>query len=110
MLTIDHMNNIRFYKGPGVKIIDISRRGVYGNPYRVTRACSREQSIMKYRPYFSDRMINDFKFRKAVNNIRRYKKCVLLCYCKPRDCHGDIIIEYLKCETDWAKNLNKMCG
>ena len=66
--------------------------GYFGNPFTITAGQSRGSSLDKYRGYFFDRVKNDIEFRKRINAL---KGKTLGCFCKPYDCHGDIIAEYL---------------
>lgn len=70
----------------------IGRGSPFGNPFKIGRDGSRDTVIVKYRDYFYDRINKDEEFRKLVLEL---KDKVLGCYCKPHNCHGDIIVEYL---------------
>lgn len=67
----------------------IGRGSIFGNPFIVGQHGTREQCIEAY----EDRV------REEINNTlghRIYhlpKDAVLGCYCKPRACHGDIIVK-----------------
>lgn len=71
----------------------IDRTTMFGNPYHLGPDCTREQSIEKYRVYFYKRIHDDVYFLQAICEL---KGCVLGCWCKPRACHGDVIVEYLE--------------
>ena len=66
--------------------------GYFGNPYRLNSDETRGSTIKKYRQYFYDRLRNDPEFKRKVNELRGK---ILGCFCKPNQCHGDIIVEYL---------------
>lgn len=79
----------------------IGRGSLFGNPFTSMplgktkaefQAYSRPDSIAKYRKYFLDRIRKDVHFRKSVMAL---KDTILGCYCKPLDCHGDVIAEFL---------------
>lgn len=70
----------------------IGRPTIYGNPFHIGRDGDRTAVINLYRQYFMNRMRNDEVFRLAVHGL---KGRVLVCHCKPMDCHGDVIAEYL---------------
>lgn len=77
----------------GVTPIDRSTR--FGNPFRLEKdggEYSREGSIEAYREWFSEKVENDPEFRQAVENLRGK---TLGCWCKPKACHGDVVVEYL---------------
>ena len=77
------------------------RPTIYSNPYthikdKKTLASfivdSREESILKYREYFEDKIKNDPKFKQEILKL---KDCNIGCFCAPQACHLDIIAEYL---------------
>ena len=90
--------------------IYIGRGSILGNPYTGSKELSktkalfqcdsREEAISKYRTYIENKLIekdpdicNEFNklYKKAKNgNIN------LVCYCKPKDCHGDVIKEIVE--------------
>lgn len=82
--------NIRTYQGRNG--IRIDRTTIFGNPYTVKRF-GRKKSIAKFKAYFRDRLSWDKHFRIKV---RLLEGKTLLCWCKPKACHGDVYVEYLK--------------
>ena len=73
----------------------IGRPGIFGNPFSVAKY-GREECIRLYKEYFYKRIKEDVVFKNEVLKLRGK---VLGCYCKPRACHGDIIVEYLEKEV-----------
>lgn len=80
----------------------IGRGSIFGNPYthipkQYTKAQfqvkTRQEAIDKYREYFYKRIEEDSEFLDAVLLL---KGKTLGCYCKPLDCHGDIILQFLE--------------
>ncbi len=69
----------------------IGRGSPFGNPYSV-KQYGREICINMYKIRFL-RYIKDEDFRKLVFEL---KGKTLGCYCKPKKCHGDIIVEWLE--------------
>jgi len=67
-------------------------RGKFGNPYEEWKY-GREECLRKYKDYFYARLGIDRRFRDAVHSL---KGKTLGCFCKPKACHGDIIIDFLK--------------
>lgn len=63
--------------------------GYFGNP---TRGPDRERNIQAYRAYFLARIARDAEFKRRVLELRGKR---LGCFCKPLDCHGDVIVEWL---------------
>ena len=87
----------------------IGRGSALGNPYtskdlNKTKAqfqCkTREESINKYREYIIKK-IND-KDKLVCNELNKIYKLAkktnvrLICFCKPNDCHGDVIKEIIE--------------
>lgn len=70
---------------------DVDEPGWLGNPFPLSEGYSREKSISRYREAFRERLQTD-AFRVAVNSLQGK---TLACYCRPKACHGDVILEYL---------------
>lgn len=70
----------------------IDRRTEFGNPYKMKSEKDRRLVILRYRKYFYKKIIKDPEFLSAVAELRGK---VLGCWCKPKDCHGDVIAQYL---------------
>ena len=64
----------------------------YGNPYSVKRF-GREGCLEQYKQFFDYMIINDPIFKEKILEL---KGKILGCYCKPKKCHGDIIVEWLE--------------
>jgi hypothetical protein len=80
-----------------VRPIDRSSR--FGNPFKLEEDGgdhTRQESIAKYRERFEEK-IRDPEFREAVEDLRGE---TLGCWCKPEDCHGDVILEYLDSQPE----------
>jgi len=67
--------------------------GYFGNPFSVTRDGGRERAIGLYRDYFLKRLRVEPIFAARVEELRGKR---LGCFCKPKSCHGDVIVEYLE--------------
>lgn len=79
-----HMNNT-----------EPTERGWIGNPYKTKSAggkYTRSESIDLFREDFYDRLDEDPEFRAAFEGLEGK---TLGCWCKPADCHGDVIADYL---------------
>lgn len=76
----DHMNSTA-----------VGEPGWIGNPYPESEY-GRERCIELFREDFYTRLEADAEFREAVQNLRGE---ILACYCKPKACHGDVIVAYL---------------
>lgn len=87
----------------------IFRGTILGNPYTdkplkktlaIFQVSSREEAIKKYREWFDISYQHKPAFKKIIDEIyEKYKNkedIYLECYCKPLDCHGDVIAEKIK--------------
>lgn len=70
----------------------IGRPSIYGNPFVIGRDGSRKEVISKFKTYFYDKLQKDLDFKKEVLKLKDKK---LGCFCKPLECHGDVIADYL---------------
>ena len=91
--------------------IYIGRGSIFGSPYshlsskfkNVTKCDTREDAINVYEVYFNNIMNScGCKHKEFKNSIRNLvvksklgENINLVCYCKPKPCHGDIIKEYI---------------
>lgn len=87
----------------------IFRPFILSNPYthikdKTTKARyitkTREDAIEAYSSYFDIMYGSNIEFTKTIDEIyEKYKNgedVYLECYCKPKPCHGDIIIKKLR--------------
>jgi len=81
----NHMNNT-----------PVGDPGWLGNPYPKSQY-GREKCIELFRADFEERLASDAEFRAAVEDLRGE---ILGCYCKPKACHGDVIVEYIRDNQD----------
>lgn len=100
------VNVVNKYKhSPTPNDIYIGRGSALGNPFtsiqtKQTKAkfvCeSREESVSSFKKYIERKVAEkDVEICKALNNIyylaKHEKEVNLVCFCKPKACHGDII-------------------
>jgi hypothetical protein len=83
--------DVKICRLPDNSIPDAPNPGCFGNPFHVD-AYGRKKCIAMYEHYFHKRIHDEPEFRKAVLSLRGKR---LGCFCKPLDCHGDIIKEWL---------------
>ena len=91
------VGNIKNYSIKNIpnKCVRIDRATIFGNPFKIGEHGSRDEVIERYKRYFLKRIKYDSDFRKAVKKL---KGKVLLCWCRPLPCHGDVIAEWLNNE------------
>ena len=66
----------------------IGRGSIWGNPFRIGVDGTRKEVIDKYRVYLEN---ND----ELLYHLEELRGKRLGCYCKPKDCHGDMIVNEL---------------
>jgi hypothetical protein len=71
----------------------IGRGSRFGNPFKIGEDGNRDEVISLYAYYFEEKLEGEPGFREAVEALRGKK---LGCYCAPKRCHGDVIVEYLE--------------
>lgn len=69
------------------------KNGYFGNPYKIGVHDSRGSTLERYKRYFDNRIATDPEFKHRIHEL---KGKTLGCFCKPYDCHGDIIAKYLE--------------
>ncbi len=81
----------------------IGRGSIWGNPYKIgdcltgqSKKSTREDVIEAYRRYFKE-MIKTKEFHDKALALQGK---TLGCFCKPKACHGDVIVDWLK-SYDW---------
>jgi hypothetical protein len=82
-------------RSPKGDIPDYPHPGWAGNPFilkNVNDDAERDEVIAKYRKYFYDRILVDKNFRDGILSLRGKR---IACFCKPKACHTDVIVEYL---------------
>lgn len=62
--------------------------GTFGNPYRLVDGAGRAAALTRYTRWLSGRLMSDIEFRDKVEGLSGK---VLVCFCKPKACHGDIL-------------------
>lgn len=84
-----HSDGCEVYIGRAGK----KQSGYFGNPKSITDAFeNREDKIKAFKQYFYHRLALEPEFKKRILELQGK---TLGCFCKPKNCHGDIIVEYL---------------
>ena len=65
----------------------IGRRSVFGNPFVIDEDGTRAEVIEKYEEYAR----GNLKLRGVIRDLP--ESAVLGCFCKPKKCHGDVILK-----------------
>ncbi|MCG7851405.1 MAG: DUF4326 domain-containing protein [Methanosarcinaceae archaeon] len=73
--------------------VKVDRSSVLGNPFKIGKDGNREEVIAKYRSYLNNCIL-------VCDELNRLKDMpddtVLGCWCKPKSCHGDVVINAVK--------------
>ena len=64
----------------------IGRGSKWGNKFVIGKDGDREEVIRKYR----EGIMNE---RELLSSLHELKGKVLGCFCKPKACHGDVLVE-----------------
>lgn len=98
------------HKRSGKPGIYIGRPSPFGNPFRIGECGDRKTVIAKYDTWIRNELrdVRSVRLRKAIDQLVEFVQqgndLVLLCYCAPLACHGDviktIIEERLECDLD----------
>ena len=86
--------NMSSHGRSGVTPIDRSTQ--FGNPFKMEKDggdYTREGCVEAYAEWFEQKIADDDEFRAAVEELRGE---TLGCWCKPKACHGDVIVEHLR--------------
>lgn len=67
----------------------IGRGSKWGNPFLVGKDGIREEVIEKYKQYILNKP-------DLLDSLGELTGKVLGCFCKPRACHGDVLLELLQ--------------
>lgn len=73
--------------------IYIGRNSKWGNPFIIGKDGSREEVIEKYKNYILNKP-------ELLKDLPELKDKVLGCFCKPKACHGDILVQLVE-EEKW---------
>jgi len=85
MINVIHIAN---KKGNSDEVY-IGRGSKWGNPYVIGRDGNREQVIEKYRSYI-------MKEPALINDLPELRDKTLVCFCKPKACHGDVLVNLIE--------------
>ena len=67
----------------------IGRPSKWGNPFHIGVDGSRAEVIEKYKAWL-------LTHPTLMNDLEQLRGLRLGCYCKPKACHGDVIVEILE--------------
>ena len=62
------------------------------NPFRIGHEIRREDAAQNFQKCFTERIEKDSEFKRPVLALKGMR---LGCFCKPKACHGDVIVDWL---------------
>ena len=68
--------------------IYIGRPSKWGNPFEVGKDGTRKEVIEKYKKYILSN-------KKLLNSLYELEEKTLGCWCKPKPCHGDVLVDLI---------------
>lgn len=93
-MCYDNTRTVHWRKEP--YDIDIRRPAKWGNPFRIGEDGTRSEVIEKFRQWVISQP-------ELMNDLEELRGKRLGCWCSPKPCHGDVLIDLLK-----EKDLNTM--
>ena len=93
------VKNRKTYKGPGEWIC--RGRSPLGNPFKMEKESDRHCVIQKYRVWFIEEFYNpdDTTVRNEFHRLVKIAlkgDLTLICWCAPKECHGDYLKEAIE--------------
>lgn len=110
MIYVANIKTYRAYDAaPGATVVYIGRAmpgrpgSVLGNPFKLTKGESREACFEKYRKWVreQDPLGPVWNEIHRLARIAQHSDLVLLCWCAPELCHGDVVRELI--EDEWEQ-------
>ncbi len=97
---VDNRVDPRIYIGR--KHTRFSEGSIWANPFPITASTPREMALEKYRNYV-------LRSKKLMRKIDLLRGKILVCWCAPKRCHGDVLIEILnKKGRLWSPDMSQM--
>lgn len=96
MIRVGNLRNLQLKENE--ILIKIDRSTIVGNPFYMKREEERNTVCDKYNEYFYKQIAISSKFNKYILDIiekSKTKDIILGCWCHPKRCHGDTILNYL---------------
>lgn len=89
---VSNLRATSFDTAAGDVIID--RTTSWGNPYKIGTDGTRSEVIEKYKKYI-------VRHPQLLEDLAKLRPRRLLCWCKPRACHGDVLATLLDEYFEW---------
>lgn len=99
--TVVNIRDHRNWKAEGGVYIGRTFRGqrgsAFANPFSIGKDGDRAEVIEKYGKWLERRLNSHTGVAEDMESLRGK---MLVCWCKPEACHGDVIVEYLERSND----------
>lgn len=77
----------KYHKDAPVDAVYIGRPSPWGNPFAMSKVVSRDEALVKFKEWIKTQP-------ELIEKIKRELKGKdLVCFCHPKPCHGDVLIE-----------------
>ena len=80
----------KYHKNAPKDAVYVGRPSKWGNPFVIGKDGTRAEVIEKYRKFIWDHVFTSDLF---MADLRELKGKDLVCYCAPKPCHADILLE-----------------
>ena len=91
----------RGYKPTSTSIL-IDRRTIFGNPFVLYNESDREKVCSEHQhwldmwlDYHQEINIGKYSNKEVIENLHLLKNKDLLCWCAPKQCHGDYLLKLM---------------
>lgn len=95
VVNVRHTTEYDVYIGRGnsplTTVEKLPAGGSFGNPFPVNHLCTREESIRLFKQLLDQNI--DPRAQWINANLWRLQGKRIGCWCKPADCHGDVLAE-----------------
>lgn len=94
VFVVNKRDTAAYERKPGLKVY-IGRPSIFGNPVKTG---TQDEMVAGYKTYFEAEIGKDGGLRRAMDQLKAISKkqdVYLLCWCKPKPCHGDILKAWL---------------
>lgn len=71
----------------------VGRPSIFGNPFEIGKDGTREEVIAKYKAWIVDQP-------ELMAKLPELKGKILACWCAPRSCHADVLLELANLDSD----------
>ena len=98
--TVIFIENKSTYSGTGIYA---GRPSILGNPFSIGDDGTRTDVINKFKIYFYQRLESDLAFKKKLLELvdmSATQDLHLICWCAPKQCHTEVIKEFIESELN----------